>query len=169
LTGAALAFDGDGDSAETAGPVVDTTRDYTVASWVTLDKLPGNYATAVSQDGRRTESPFYLQYGQGAFAFSTPGGNRARLSVTPELNRWYHLVGVRDHTSGEVRLYVDGTRVAATTAGPDVVSTGPLSVGRAKYAGVKGDFWSGSVDGVHAYNRVLTDAEVTALYSAERR
>jgi len=168
VKGSALAFDGVDDSAETAAPVLDTTKDYSVAAWVTLDKLPGNYATAVSQDGRVRENPFYLQYGQGAFAFSTPGGNRARLEVTPELNRWYHLVGVRDHTTGEVRLYVDGQRVAATTAGPDAVSTGPLSIGRAKYAGVKGDFWSGSVDAVHAYDHVLTDQEVTALYTSEK-
>ncbi|MFB9903201.1 LamG-like jellyroll fold domain-containing protein [Allokutzneria oryzae] len=167
--GSALAFDGDGDFAETAAPVLDTTRDYTVAAWVTLDKLPGNYATAVSQDGRRTESPFYLQYGQGAFAFSTPGGKRATLSVTPELNRWYHLVGVRDHASGEVRLYVDGKRVATAQAGPDVVSTGPLSVGRGKYAGQRTDFWSGAVDGVRAVDRALTDREVSDLHAAERR
>jgi hypothetical protein len=168
LKGSALAFDGAGDSAETAAPVLDTTRDYSVAAWVTLDRLPGNYATAVSQDGRLTENPFYLQYGQGAFAFSTPGGNRARLVVTPELNRWYHLVGVRDHTTGEVRLFVDGQRVAASPAGPDVVSTGPLSVGRAKYAGAKGDYWSGSIDAVHAFDRALTDREVADLYAAER-
>ncbi|MGK5682975.1 LamG-like jellyroll fold domain-containing protein [Actinoplanes sp. URMC 104] len=166
-SGSALKFDGDGDSADTAAPVLDTTKDYTVSAWVTLDELPGNYATVVSQDGRTRENPFYLQYGQGAFAFSTPGGNRARLEVQPELNRWYHLVGVRDHATGEARLYVDGQRVAAVPAGPDVVSTGPLSVGRAKYAGNRTDYWSGSVDQVHAYDRSLTDAEVAALYQAE--
>ncbi len=164
VTGSALAFDGDGDSAETAGPVLDTAGAYSVAAWVTLDKLPGNYASALSQDGRRTESPFYLQYGQGAFAFSTPGGNRARLAITPELNRWYHLVGVRDGNT--VRLYVDGALAATTTAGPVVVSTGPLALGRAKYAGNKTDWWSGAVDAAHAYNRALTDAEVTALFTA---
>ncbi|MDR7276819.1 LamG-like jellyroll fold domain-containing protein [Catenuloplanes atrovinosus] len=169
VSGSALAFDGDGDAAETAGPVVDTAGSYTIAAWVSLDELPGNYATAVSQDGRRAESPFYLQYGQGAFAFSTPGGNRARLPVTPDLNRWYHLVGVRDGASGEVRLYVDGARAAATTAGPVVVSTGSFAVGRAKYAGNETDWWSGAIDGVHAYDRALTDAEVTALFTAERR
>ncbi|MBM2614735.1 glycoside hydrolase family 2 [Actinoplanes sp. LDG1-06] len=168
VRGKGLKFDGDGDSADTAKPVLDTTKDYTVAAWVTLDKLPGNYASAVSQDGRVTENPFYLQYGQGAFAFSTPGGNRARLVVTPELNRWYHLVGVRDHASGEVRLYVDGQKAAAVPAGPDVVSTGPLAIGRAKYAGNRTDYWSGSIDQVHAYSKSLTDAEVAALYAAEK-
>ncbi|GIE89615.1 LamG-like jellyroll fold domain-containing protein [Actinoplanes regularis] len=169
VTGSALKFDGDGDYADTAAPVLDTTRDYTIAAWVTLDRLPGNYATAVSQDGRRTENPFYLQYGQGAFAFSTPGGNRARLVVTPELNRWYQLVGVRDHATGEIRLFVDGKRVATTTAGPDVVSTGPLSIGRAKYAGNKTDYWSGNVDQVQVYDRALTDEEITSRYAAQVR
>ncbi|BBH69259.1 hypothetical protein ACTI_59440 [Actinoplanes sp. OR16] len=169
VSGSALAFDGDGDSADTAAPVLDTTKDYTVSAWVTLSALPGNYATAVSQDGRARENPFYLQYGQGAFAFSTPGGNRARLVTTPELNRWYHLAGVRDHASGEIRLYVDGERVAAVPAGPDVVSTGPFSVGRAKYAGTRTDYWSGAVDEVHAVGRALTDAEVAALHAAGTR
>jgi hypothetical protein len=165
--GPALKFDGDADYADTAAPVLDTTKDYTVAAWVTLDELPGNYATVVSQDGRARENPFYLQYGQGAFAFSTPGGNRARLEIAPELNRWYHLAGVRDHTTGEVRLYVDGRRVAVVPAGADVVSTGPLSVGRAKYAGNRTDYWSGSINQVHAYNRTLTDPEIAALHTAE--
>ncbi|MEV6346467.1 LamG-like jellyroll fold domain-containing protein [Actinoplanes sp. NPDC051851] len=167
VSGSALSFDGDGDSADTAAPVLDTTKDYTVSAWVTLDRLPGNYATAVSQDGRATENPFYLQYGQGAFAFSTPGGNRARLVTTPALGRWYHLAGVRDHTTGEVRLYVDGRRVAATTAGTDVVSTGAFSVGRARYAGNRTDYWAGDIDQVHAYSRALTDTEIAALYTAE--
>ncbi|GIE36183.1 hydrolase [Actinoplanes italicus] len=165
-SGSALTFDGDGDYADTAAPVLDTTKDYSIAAWVTLDRLPGNYATAISQDGRRTENPFYLQYGQGAFAFSTPGGNRARLVTTPSLNRWYHLAGVRDHVTGEIRLYVDGQRAATVPAGPDVVSTGPLSVGRAKYAGNRVDFWSGAVDQVHAVDRALTDEEVAAIYTA---
>lgn len=65
MHGSALKFNGQGQYAQTSGPAVDTTGNYTVSAWVSLDSLPGNYATAVSQDGRRTENPFYLQYGQG--------------------------------------------------------------------------------------------------------
>ncbi|WP_373371291.1 LamG-like jellyroll fold domain-containing protein [Stigmatella ashevillensis] len=164
IRGQALHFDGNGDFADTASPVLDTRGDYSVSAWVTLDKLPGNYASAVSQDGRQTENPFYLQYGQGAFAFSTPGGHRARYVVTPQLSRWYHLVGVR--AGGELRLYVDGQRVAATPAGAVTVSTGPLSLGRAKYAGNNTDYWAGSIDEVQAFGRALNDSEVTTLYNS---
>jgi hypothetical protein len=166
VRGSGLKFNGQGQYAETSGPVVDTTGDYTVSAWVSLDAIPGNYATAVSQDGRRIENPFYLQYGQGAFAFSTPGGNRARLEVKPELGQWYHLVGVRSGDRAE--LYVDGKLAATTAAGVADVSTGPLSVGRAKWSGQKGDFWNGSIDQVRVYDKALTGQEVTALHDGEQ-
>ncbi|XMA35831.1 PA14 domain-containing protein [Streptomyces albogriseolus] len=168
VSGGALKFDGSGQFAQTDGPVLDTTGSYTVSAWVTLDALPGNYATAVSQDGRRQTSPFYLQYGQGAFAFSTPDGKRARLETRPELGRWYHLVGVRDGATDQITLYVDGQKAATVTGGPNYVGSGPLAVGRAKWSGDDTDFWNGSVDEVHAYDKALTAEEVTALHQAEK-
>jgi hypothetical protein len=161
----ALHFDGDGDYAETDHPVLDTTGDYSVSAWVSLEELPGNYATAVSQDGRRQENPFYLQYGQGAFAFSMPGGHKATYPVTPDLGRWYHLVGVHDDSAGELRLFLDGRLVATTEAGEDAVSTGPLSIGRAKWSGQNTDFWSGSIDEVQAFGKALTTGEVADLHA----
>ena len=166
-SGGALEFDGDGDYAETTGPVLDTTKDYSVSAWVRLDSIPGNYATAVSEDGRATANPFYLQYGQGGFAFSLPGDVRAKAVLTPETGRWYHLVGVRNQATDELKLYVDGSLAAATVGGVDGVGSGPLSIGRAKYAGAKGDYLDGAVDSVKAYSRVLTDADVAALYAAK--
>ncbi|MBQ1090039.1 LamG-like jellyroll fold domain-containing protein [Streptomyces sp. B93] len=168
VSGSALKFDGRGQYAATDGPVLDTTGSYSVAAWVRLDALPGNYATAVSQDGRRQASPFYLQYGQGAFAFSLPGGQRARLVTTPETGRWYHLVGVRDDATHQIKLYVDGKLAATATSGPNYVSTGPLAVGRAQWEGNDTDFWNGAVDEVHAYDKALTAEEVSALHAGER-
>ncbi|MFE4582129.1 LamG-like jellyroll fold domain-containing protein [Streptomyces chartreusis] len=168
VSGSALKFDGNGQYAETDGPVLDTTGSYSVSAWVRLDELPGNYATAVSQDTRRQTSPFYLQYGQGAFAFSTPGESRARLVTTPEKGRWYHLVGVRDSADNTIKLYVDGKPAATATGGAAYPSTGSLSVGRAQWGGNDVDFWNGAVDEVHAYDKALTAEEVSTLYTDEK-
>ncbi|RSN04752.1 glycoside hydrolase family 2 [Streptomyces sp. WAC 01325] len=168
VSGSALKFDGNGQYAETDGPVLDTTASYSVSAWVRLDELPGNYATAVSQDTRRQTSPFYLQYGQGAFAFSTPGESRARLVTTPEKGRWYHLVGVRDSADNTIKLYVDGKPAATATGGAAYPSTGSLSVGRAQWGGNDVDFWNGAVDEVHAYDKALTAEEVNTLYTDEK-
>jgi hypothetical protein len=168
VSGSALKFDGKSQYAETKAPVLDTTGSYSVSAWVKLDALPGNYATAVSQDGKRQASPFYLQYGQGAFAFSMPGEKRARMVTTPELGRWYHLVGVRDASTNQIALYVDGKRAATSASGPNYVGSGPLAVGRAKWNGENTDFWNGAVDEVHAYDKALTAEEVSTLYTAEK-
>ncbi|MGC0211651.1 LamG-like jellyroll fold domain-containing protein [Streptomyces levis] len=168
VSGSGLKFNGQGQYAETDGPVLDTTGSYTVSAWVRLDELPGNYATAVSQDTRRQASPFYLQYGQGAFAFSTPGEARARLVTTPEQGRWYHLVGVRDSADNTITLYVDGKRAATATGGAAYPSTGALAVGRAQWGGNDTDFWNGAVDEVHAYDKALTEQEVSELYTDEK-
>lgn len=167
LRGTALSFTGSNQYAQTRTPVVDTRADYTISAWVTLDGVPTNWVTAVSQDGRRRENPFYLQYGQGGFAFSGPGGHRAvSQPVTPEAGRWYHLVGVHDAAKAEFRLYVDGALAGTTQAGEPHLSTGPLSIGRAKYAGGNVDFWKGKVDQVQAFGKALTGAEVAELHSA---
>nr|WP_233226099.1 LamG domain-containing protein [Amycolatopsis sp. CA-126428] len=60
----------------------------------------------------------------------------------------------------EIRLYVDGVKVATAPAGPALVSTGAFTVGRAKYDGRNVDFWSGAVDDVAVTGKALTDAEV---------
>ncbi|MGW6920165.1 LamG-like jellyroll fold domain-containing protein [Streptomyces sp. NPDC054950] len=168
ISGSALEFDGQKQYAETAGPVLDTSGSYSVAAWVRLDAIPGNYATAVSQDSRATANSFYLQYGHGTFAFSTPGEHRAQVAVPAETGRWYHLVGVRDAASNQIRLYVDGKLAATATGGTALPSTGPLTVGRAHWNGANVDFWNGAVDEVHAVDRALTTEEVSTLHTEEK-
>jgi hypothetical protein len=63
----------------------------------------------------------------------------------------------------EIRLYVDGVKVATAPAGPALVSTGAFTVGRAKYDGRNVDSWSGAVDDVRVVGKALTDTEVAQL------
>lgn len=161
----ALSLDGDGDYAQTQDPVVDTTGDYTVSAWVSLEELPGNFATAVSQDGRQKENPFYLQYGEGAFAFSLQGAERVRAPMTPEPGAWHHLVGTRDAGTGVVSLYVDGELADSTTVDHSSVSTGPLMIGRATWNGNPTDWWHGSIDEVRVWDEALSAGEVDDLFA----
>lgn len=166
IAGKALHFDGDGDYAATEAPVVDTTGDYTVSAWVTVDALPGNFATAVSQDGRQKENPFYLQYGQGGFAFSLQGADRLTAPMTPEPGAWHHLVGTRDAATGAVSLYVDGQLADSGTVDHSSVSTGSLTIGRATWNGGPTDWWNGSIDEVRVWDEALSSQEVADLFAA---
>ena len=163
-SGSALQFDGASGHAETAGPVLDTSGNFTVSAWVRLDQLDG-WRTAVGQDGD-VQSAFFLQKTDDTdrFAFSTAGG-RALSTFTPEADRWYHLVGVRDAAAGTNTLYVDGVEQSAFTQCVLDDSQGPLTVGRAKWGGAEVDFWPGAVDQVRVWDRPLDASEVAELYA----
>ena len=45
-------------------------------------------------------------------------------------------------------------------------SSGPLAVGRGFYGGNKTDFWPGTIDQVHVWNRALSPADVAQLYQS---
>ena len=161
----ALQFDGSGGHAETAGPVLDTSGNFTVSAWVRLDRLDG-WLSAVGQDGD-VQSAFFLQKtgDSNRFSFSTAGG-RALSTFTPETGRWYHLVGMRDAATGQHTLYVDGVEQSSFAQCLNPESEGPLSVGRARFGGNDVDFWPGAVDEVRVWDRALSADEVAQLYAS---
>ncbi len=162
VQGQALKLNGNG-SADSAKPVVDTSKNFSVSAWVKLDATGGAFQTALSQDGDAS-SAFFLQYdgGQNKFAFSTVSG-RAYASTTAKAGQWYHLVGVRDAAAGTYTLYVDGQKQGSVSQCIGDTSTGPLAVGRAKYNGDKVDYLKGAVDGVRVFDRALSDSEVSSV------
>ncbi|GAB1513850.1 LamG-like jellyroll fold domain-containing protein [Actinophytocola sp. KF-1] len=166
--GNGLQFNGGNTYVDTGASLVNTAiGNYSVAAWVKLDSL-GGFATAVSQDGD-TNSAYFLQYsGQdNRFAFSFVGV-RALAPAPPNTGQWYHLVGVRDVTTGSLKLYVDGRLAGSASACVGSAGPGNTVIGRAKYGGNQVDFWRGGIDQVHVYDRALTDAEVTQLYTSGR-
>jgi hypothetical protein len=165
VSGSALQLDGGGQFGQTAGPVLDTTGNFTVSAWVRLDRT-GSWATAVSQDGP-VSSGFYLQYSaaDNKLAFSTSEG-RALSDETPVTGRWYQLVGVHDADAGTYTLYVDGTAQSTVWQQPaGDAAPGPFAIGRGFSGSHDADFWPGAVDQVQAWDRALTAEDVAALYT----
>ncbi len=85
-------------------------------------------------------------------------------STTLSLNTWYHVVIAWNQSAGEVKFYVNGT----------LSSTVPTTSGTISYAGdtfvigkqSQNPFWSGNLDDLRIYNRVLGATEITALYNS---
>jgi hypothetical protein len=83
-------------------------------------------------------------------------------------NEWYH-VAVTFHDRDDIRIYVDGTRVAANQYDGGASELGhanprgcPL-VGH--WAGPDGEFgYNGYIDELYVFSRALSDAEVEAIY-----
>ncbi|WP_432838080.1 LamG-like jellyroll fold domain-containing protein [Dactylosporangium sp. CA-092794] len=163
-----------GQQVAASGSVVNTTQSFTVSAWVNLTNDTAN-RTAVSQDGNRT-SGFFLNYVQALnrWSFSQVTGDndsatavRATSTNPPVLGQWTHLTGVYDATAGEMRLYVNGVLQSAVSRPANWSATGAFVVGRAKWAGAATNLWSGGIDDVRAYQKVLTPDQVATLAGDE--
>lgn len=165
--GAAGHFSGaDGVGASTTGPVVDTSKAFSVGAWVRLGQKGRNY-TAVGEDAD-PNSGFYLGYREstGGWAFVMPDTNAGATgwaqadSTNPaRTGVWTHLMGTFDPVAKRVTLYVNGVKQGTDTNDKlgQWSAGGGLQIGRAKYGGGYVDEWPGDIDDVRVYDRVISD------------
>ena len=83
--------------------------------------------------------------------------------VFPNLNSWYHLVGVK--INGVISLYVNGVIVGSVNQviGGALTTNLPLTFGW--FTGT-GQYMHGSLDDIGIWNRALTECEIQNLYNS---
>ncbi|WP_436520927.1 LamG domain-containing protein [Actinoplanes sp. HUAS TT8] len=151
----ALKFNGTTQSGDTAAPVVDTARSFSVATWVKLSSNTG-YQSFISQDGLTTKD-FSLQStpsGDNHFRFNVGPATAISTSLQP-IGVWTHLAGVYDAGTQQVRIYVNGVLDgSAAYSATGTGSNGPMHVGRDK----TGEFVSGTIGEARVWDRVIDPA-----------
>ncbi|MER6557436.1 LamG domain-containing protein [Streptomyces sp. NPDC001027] len=165
---ASLKLDGTAGYAQSSGPVVDTTKSFSVSAWVRLADVSRSQ-TVVSQQAT-TLSGFALHYSASSkrFAFSrytsdvaAPTASRSISLAAPVAGVWTHLTGVYDAVGQTVQLYVNGRPQGAPVAFTTPwAATGPLQIGRFHNSTGYVEYFGGLIDEVHTWSRVLVDAEV---------
>ncbi|MEV0379068.1 LamG-like jellyroll fold domain-containing protein [Nonomuraea sp. NPDC050643] len=159
--------------AQTSGPAVDTSRNFTVSTWARLTGTAAT-ATAVTQEGGRTGA-ISLQYSKAddRWALAVAGSDadaapvvRAKSAAAPRLNEWTHLTGVYDSAAGQITLYVNGKLEGTATVTAPWNATGPVTIGRGKVNGAASEFWPGDVDEVRFYGRAMFADEVADLVNS---
>ena len=167
-----VALDGADDYAETADPVVDTSKSFTISAWA----RPTNAARTgvVAAVAGTNSSAFGLYYDASVkrwlFArtsadVNNPTRYQAASKEAPVNGAWTHLIGTYDASTGALELFVNG-RLQQTSTSPTTPAwhaAGPLTVGRAKYAGAFTGNFAGSLDQVNLWQRVLVADEIPAL------
>ncbi|WP_433041774.1 LamG-like jellyroll fold domain-containing protein [Dactylosporangium sp. CS-033363] len=159
----------------TSGPVVDTTRSYTVSAWARLtgSTLPTTNEPVVTAAGTRV-SAFNLSYGpttqSWGFTVSTADNEttntswvRAASATPARLGVWTHLAGVYDAGSKKAMMYVNGVKVAEKPVTSVWKAGGPLDIGSVLWTGSSGTPFHGDIDDVRAYNRVVAPEEFVGL------
>jgi len=168
IGGQAATFGGNSQMA-TSGPVLDTTKSFSVAAWVRPSAMPGDLGV-VTQDGAATQgfglgtrqvgSPLtprwsFLMKDTDAQSATTRAAYSATAITSADIGRWTHIAGVYDKEAGQVRLYVNGvlSAEAARTTAP--WAAGKLGVGRYVSSGILGNWFKGQIADVQAFDRVL--------------
>ncbi|WP_276320384.1 LamG domain-containing protein [Micromonospora zingiberis] len=179
--GNAASFTGTGGEVTTSGPVVDTTRSFTVMAWARASNLAAHdYQVLVSQDGTQA-SRFQLMYnkdanaGAGGWCFAmraTDGGNSTTACADgsswglPADGSWVHVAGVYDAVAGKIRVFVMGDplscggETAETTFTGRWSATGSFAIGRGQSSGAATNRWRGDIDDVYAFQRTLSAWEI---------
>lgn len=88
-----------------------------------------------------------------------------KSTLTYNDNTWHFVTATRNKAAGTIILYVDGVQVATTTGTSTVALVAPNLVGLGRNPCSSSAVYTGSLDDIIAYSRVLSGSEVTNLYS----
>ena len=114
---------------------------------------------------------FYTGDTGGLFFYVSDG--TAPVALSPDAgtgiwdNQWHFITGTYDGTT--IRLYVDAVEVGLGTVDPTTIDytfdDNSLTFG--DYRGCPGFSYSGGLDEVEIFSRVLTPAEITSIFNAQ--
>ena len=171
----AASFDGSNDSVETPSLQIDGSL--TVAAWVKRDAVGSDFAAISTQGDGLGRTPKSRNWWLGANGdggvhwsiFDQNGTNRNVDSSPSTLptGEFVHIAGVYDKASGDLRVFVDGTKEGQQSfssftpkTSNDPGAIGAESVGTDRRI----RFFQGVIDDLRIYDRALSDSEVTSLY-----
>jgi len=152
----------------------------TVEAWVRLDTEVTPVANSPGQQfiifkKNKMDSMFEgyclhknRENGRDFFRFLVSSGSQqvmADSTTDADVDTWYHLAGIYDAKSGDVKLYVNGQLEATSHA------NFPLNYGRSPlFIGETGQWWDGKFGGaisdVAIYNHARSSREIAADYHA---
>jgi hypothetical protein len=175
-------FNGTSSVATAAPATVDTSNSFAVSAWVRPHAITGLETAIVGQDGTdatgfhlgmRSVSGVdhwsFLMKDTSAQSSTTHAAYATAGLTSADVNRWVQLTGVFDRTSGQLRLFVNGT-LAATTVSPTVPwkATGNFVIGRGTQATATPGLWfNGDVADVRLWDRVVYQSDVDKLSPVE--
>jgi glucose/arabinose dehydrogenase len=167
--GSAVAFDGSGRVDVAADLNAWLGASGTVAFWLrttqvgnnTMWLAPGVLGVESAGDGNDVFWGWLDASGRIGVQAGDVAGARSATPVND--GQWHHVALTRDHTTGRVEVYVDGTLSGSATSGTGVKTTPFRSIGRIDDTGGTPTGFACAVDDLLVFNRVLTADEIRGL------
>ncbi len=163
LVDGALEFDGDNYVNVPHDDTLSLTT-FTISSWIRPESLSG--WRVVLNKGNTSSVNYYLATHDSEISMGFQNsGTWTEFETTGaglSTGDWYHIAASFDDTIGEAKIYLNGFSVytGTTTASPPTVGD-DIMIGNSAFD----EFWSGLLDDMRIYNRVLGDGEVADLHT----
>jgi hypothetical protein len=164
-------FAGDTNShVQVASNVLIKPKQISVSGWFYADNVQDSYVIYASNNCSANDEAYSLVYKVNAFMAEIASGSSgcARtqvLSATVTPQTWYHVVFFIDTTI--VQLYLNGVMSSQThSLSWDYKPGAAVVLGNSLNPHLQSSF-KGRVDNLRFYNRKLTQAEVTQLYTSD--
>ncbi|SDS89007.1 glycerophosphodiester phosphodiesterase family protein [Jiangella sp. DSM 45060] len=167
----AVELDGHGDHVDVPFQVLpDQAPAYTASAWFRPEQ-PGRGRQFILETAGSWAVSVELADVSGHLKYSvqTDGTSVvAESGITPAAGRWHHVAVSYDAATGVSRLYLDGAEVTSfadpkETGSGALADTTGLHIGT--YRGADGRFFSGAIDDVAVWNRVLDADELATLWN----
>jgi len=169
----ALRFDGINDGVKASASAalnVGTNEGFSIELWVNPQNVTLQPLVVWSPRAGVGAAHFYLGgYGAGSIyanVVDVNGGQHSWRSDTGlvVVNQWQHVAMSYDKSSGLLRFYLNGQKVTEYALG----SFTPLTESDAEigFQAQSGEHFTGLMDELSIYGRVLTDSEMSSIYNA---
>jgi hypothetical protein len=140
------------------------TNSLTMAAWVNMQ----NNSWAVMCRGNNYALTFdFAGHPQFIIGIGAAAGRLTPTNVIP-FNRWTHLAGTLDGSTGDMRLYVNGNLIAETNTAArppaGIINADGIGIG-AVFTGSDPFSFNGYIDEVLLYSRALSPSEIASVAS----
>ena len=144
-------------------------QDLTIVFWVRFETVgPSDCLAGIWNLGAasRQYSIWIDSGGDLGFFLSNLGSDTVSAAATaPGAGTWHHVAGLYDASETDMFLYVDGGCVATNTSAPASIYNGDGAFVIGATDGTTSYSTDGMIDEVAVFNRLLTPAEITEIYT----
>ena len=142
-------------------PAINIPRAITVSAWVYSDRFTQN-GFVVGKNPVNTQWALFFE-SDGYLKWRASSATAEVRCAAPANAAWHHVAARQEGTNAT--LYLNGA-VCASGVVPEIGNgSGSITIGR--FDGIQYYYFNGRIDDVRIYNRALSDAEITQLFSGE--
>jgi hypothetical protein len=158
---AAYDFNGSGNISLTSLPTIGT-QDFTISGWVKTNNTAVRKGIACWGQDNPWQSTYFFVTNTGYLNFGLAYNGGPQSSTFIADNQWHHVAVTC--ISGLVQLYLDGQRTASALQMNPNISGANKALG-ANIDNSGSNNFVGALDDIGIWNRALTQAEITGLYT----